>query len=374
MIPRRIDRYVFKIFVVSLSAAAVFVAGMLVLADQYQHFDNLIQAPRKLRELGHRDLARAVVPMALQYYAYEIAIRFFQYTPFVTFFAAVFTASRVHRSQETVAILASGTSLQRGMAPVFFGAFLIAILQLTFREMALPELASRQAVLRSVLLELNPDYEVKNLSVLDDASNRFVFDAYRPVTRSGTGFSAYYSDHNKFMNITAREARFSSEEDGGVLQLIDGRVFEVPREGAKRAEPVPVSVLPADFVITARDCEVAARAGGDPDHLSISELESFARRQPNSRKYQVALHLAFTFAIANLLLPLLGLPCVLRQDRKSPLEGAVFAFVLCIIYFAATLLCFQLGKDDVIGTVFAAWLPTVVFGSLGIVMFESMRT
>ncbi|MBI3818094.1 MAG: LptF/LptG family permease [Planctomycetes bacterium] len=371
---RRLDRYVLKVFVASLAAGLLFAAGMLILTDQFQHFDDMLEAPRKLRERGHPEAAAQVFTNALRFYAYEIAIRFFQYCPFVTFFAAVFTAARLHRTNETIAILASGTSMQRAFLSVFVAAAAIAGGQLAFREWLLPTLARDQAVLRSILIEHDVNNTAKDLSVVDALSNHYTFDIYDRNARTGRGFSAYAPDAKVYKNITARELAFTGSPNASGARLTNGRYYSVTREGSRTGEPAAIAELPGEFVINAADCELAARAKEDAEYLSISELDMLARRTPNIAKYQISLHQAFTLAFANFLLPLLGLPCVLRADRRSTLEGALFAFVLCVFYFAATLFCFQLGRDGDWSTVFAAWLPTVVFGSLGIVLFESMRT
>lgn len=372
---RRTDRYVFGVFLASLAAGVLFAAGLLLLTDQFQHFDDLIVAAKRLRQKGEPALAGQVLPMAAKYYSYEIAIRFFQFAPFVTFFAAVFTAARLHRSHETVALLASGTSLQRGFLPLFLGGALLAGVQLTFREYVLPRIAGEQNILKTILFEAEPNYTVKDLSIVDAAGNRYSFERYRPARRSGMGFKAIASDGRKFKNVTATEAEFEELPAGGsLLRLVEGREFTLTRDSVAASDSVPVEHLPGEFVLTLRDCEIAARAQGDPEYLSISELDSYASRMRGSLKYQISLHSAFTFALANLILPLLGLPVVLRSERRSTLEGAVMAFALVILYYAVTLLCFQVGAQGYLGTVFAAWLPTVIFGSLGIALFETMRT
>lgn len=371
---RRLDRYVFRIFLASLAAGVLFAAGLLVLTDQFQHFDEMVQASRKLREAGHKELAGQVLPMALRFYAYEVAIRFFQYCPFVTFFAAVFTASRLHRTNETVAMLATGTSLQRGFMVVFLGAAAIATIQIGFREYLLPRMAADQALVRSVIIDYNPRYVVDDVSVVDELGNHYSFSHYDPAEASGTGFSAYSADQNVYKSISAKSARFETRPAGLSLILTGGRYYSVGREGGKGGDSVVIDELPPEFVIKPADCEVAARAKGDPDYLSITELDTIARRMPNVARFQISLHSVFTLAIANFILPLLGLPCVLRADRRTTLEGAVFAFMLCVLYFAATLFCYQLGAHNTLGAVFAAWLPTVIFGSLGIALFEGMRT
>ncbi|MFN0206457.1 MAG: LptF/LptG family permease [Planctomycetota bacterium] len=371
---RRTDRYVFRVFLGSLAVGVLFATGLLLLTDQFQHFDDLIVASKKLRQKGEPELARAIFPMAVKYYSFEIAIRFFQFAPFVTFFAAVFTAARLHRNHETVALLASGTSLQRGFVAIFAGAVLIAGIQLSFREYLLPGIARDQAVLQTILFKAEPRHVVKNLAVVDSRGNRYTWELYDPKAESGTGFQGNSSDGQKFKNISASDGKFTVGGGDGPLALTNGKLKSIARLMPESSESKAIETLPAEFTLTSRDCEVAARAQGDPGYLSISELDMYAGRMKGSIKYQIALHSAFAFAIANLILPLLGLPCVLRSDRRSTLEGAIIAFGLVIAYYAATLICFQLGEQGAVGAVFAAWLPTVVFGSLGITFFESMRS
>jgi lipopolysaccharide export LptBFGC system permease protein LptF len=48
--------------------------------------------------------------------------------------------------------------------------------------------------------------------------------------------------------------------------------------------------------------------------------------------------------------------------------------MLCILYFAADLVFRNLGLQASLDPRFAAWMPILIFGSLGIVLFDSLRT
>lgn len=372
---RRLDRYVARIFFVSLCAALLLAAGLLVLGDLLNSMDNFVGAREKLERAGAPDLARAVVPMALRYYAFEISIRLLQFTPFVTFFAATFTAARLHRTSETTAILASGTSLHRGFLAVFVAAAAITAAQVAFRERWIPPMARELSELRANLLAGKPRYEVEQVFVVDVHGARARFGRYRPNLAEGDDLRADATRAGVHYSVTARAARWVSEPGGsGRFELEGGKLVKFERDGGAAGAPQDVAALPPPFALTEADCELAARAGGDPMYLSVGEIDTLARRLPSIAKYQVMFHSALTALLANLLLPLLGLPCILRADRRSALEGAVFAFGLVVLYFVVTLFCYQLGAEGYLGPVFAAWLPVVLFGSLGITLFESMRT
>jgi lipopolysaccharide export LptBFGC system permease protein LptF len=48
--------------------------------------------------------------------------------------------------------------------------------------------------------------------------------------------------------------------------------------------------------------------------------------------------------------------------------------MLCIGFFAADLVFRNLGLQATLDPRIAAWMPVLLFGSLGIVLYDSMRT
>jgi lipopolysaccharide export LptBFGC system permease protein LptF len=270
---------------------------------------------------------------------------------------------------------ASGVSLQRGFAAIFAGALLLTACQVGFRELLLPRCATELSELRANLMLGKPHFEVEQVSVVAVDGHRYRFSKYRPEKAAGDDFRVDATVGSQYWNVSADGARYEAGPHGsGAWRLEAGKLVKMPRAGSGASAIEAIDELPPQFTLTPKDCELATRANLDPMYLSITELDTLARRVPSVSKFQVMFHGALTGVLANLLLPLLGLPCVLRADRRSALEGAVMAFGLCVLYFAATLLCFQLGADQVMGPVFAAWLPTVLFGSLGVTLFEAMRT
>ena len=48
--------------------------------------------------------------------------------------------------------------------------------------------------------------------------------------------------------------------------------------------------------------------------------------------------------------------------------------ILCAIFFAAGIICKQLGNKDYLSPALAAWLPVLFFGPLAFVMFDAIHT
>ena len=75
-----------------------------------------------------------------------------------------------------------------------------------------------------------------------------------------------------------------------------------------------------------------------------------------------------------IILLLLALPFGLRFERGSKTERIFFALVICGAYLVTDSVTRNMGTGGFLHPVIAAWFPTVLFGSLGAVMYDSVRT
>ena len=98
------------------------------------------------------------------------------------------------------------------------------------------------------------------------------------------------------------------------------------------------------------------------------------RRDQGRDKYQTLFQYSLTFPLANLVLLLVGLPILMRYERGKNAEGLVGGCLLCVFYFAIDFVFRNLGLQGALEPRLAAWLPILFFGSLGIVLYDSMRT
>ncbi len=108
--------------------------------------------------------------------------------------------------------------------------------------------------------------------------------------------------------------------------------------------------------------------------LSYTDLLELQKLRPNSRTYKLAFHHHLTFPLANLVLLLLALPSALHFERGNKIERVVYSILICGGYLAVDLICQSLGQRGDLYPVVASWIPTILFGSLGLVFFSSVRS
>ena len=103
------------------------------------------------------------------------------------------------------------------------------------------------------------------------------------------------------------------------------------------------------------------------------ELYRKLEKNPHDPVLAVAYHKRFADPIGVFVLLLLALPFALNQERANLYVGIGLAVLVCFLYILSEMLCRDMGNTDRLRAVAAAWLPNLVFGPLGIFLFDTVR-
>lgn len=371
----RLDRYVGGLFVSSYATAFMLVVGLFVILDMASNLENYVD--------NWPDGHRAPSFLVVRFYLLHVPFLFLQVAPFVTLVAGLFTVAKLRRVHETVAALASGVSAWRLLAPVFLFGALCAVGMFGLRELASRALADRRDVLHFVLDEKTWDPVYENLRIRDLNGSVVLLDQFRPATplppEAGDvpvppapevrGLQAVLRSRTQWSDTEARAAQYVPRGSKMGWRLVDGLREEVA--GSQRSEAIEWL---DGFEFTPALAITSWRARENPLELSFSEVRDLARRDPDNVKFQTLLQYHLTFPLANLVLLLVGLPLLMRNEGVRPGFGLAAGVLLCITYFSAEFVLRNMGLQGTLDPLLAAWLPVLAFGSLGIVLYDSMQS
>jgi lipopolysaccharide export LptBFGC system permease protein LptF len=362
----RVDRYVLSLFASSYATALLLVVGLYLILDMASNLDDyLTKWP---------DGTRASALTIARFYALHLPFLFLQIAPFVTLVAGLFTTSKLVRHSEAVAALAAGISAQRLLAPLVVTAGVVGGVMFGLREAASFGLADQRDALRHYLDEKEPNPVHANLFLRDGRGNVIKLSRYLPRPADGgpprvEGLEEHLLDGARTTTTWADRAVW--DEARGTWRLEGGVRTTAVGGGEQRTERTEDL---SGFPFTPRLVTTFLRARTDPEELSFAEARELGARDPDNVAYQTLLQVHVTFPIANLVLVLVGLPLLLRHERGRGARSLAASFSLCVAYFAADFVCRNLGIQGTVDAPIAAWLPILVFGSLGIVLYEGMRT
>jgi lipopolysaccharide export LptBFGC system permease protein LptF len=360
----RLDRYVARLFFESYATAFILVVGLFLILDMAGNLDDYL-APEA-------DGTAPAVVEVLRFYLLQMPFLYLSVAPFVTLVAGLFTAARLARSNEIVAALSAGVSAPRLLLPVFMGGTLFAAGMFALREWATDALGRQRDALHDRLTERRPAPIVENLWVPAEQGRQVRLRSYTTFDpQSGgpqaRGLSCRFREGARSTTI---QADLAVPLASGAWKLSGGRRLSVEGE-AQQSERIDelyeVRFSPADV-------ELAWKAREAPLELSFSQCRELVARDPSNIRIAAVLQYHITFPLAGLVLLLVGLPFFAFAERGRPFERVALGFLLCLFYFGVDFALRTLGLQGEVGPLTSGWGPILLFGSLGAVLFGSMRT
>lgn len=359
---KKLDRYVGKIVLGAFLAALSFFLLISILVNL---LTNLPSYARVAEEEGLGVLGMAGY-LGL-FYLKLLPVLLTTVAPFATVIAGMMSVARLHGANEIVPMLFVGRSIHRVLRPMLWCGVLAGISMVVSWQWIVPKVGSDLATQSNFLKQRNEELEGVVHQMSGEADQYFYasrFDPSQPRIAGVTLLVQAALQADAF-RIDADEGTWDA--DRGDWRLIGGR-----RETRMGSEPVEWlgrgDLTPAAILKGARDSI-------DPEVMSYTELLDLMEERPNRNDLRLAFHRHITYPLSNLLLLLLALPLAIRYERGSRIDRTLLAIALCGGYMLCDLTCQKLGQSrGMLHPIVAAWTPTILFGSLGIVMFSSTRS
>ncbi|MHC4606822.1 MAG: LptF/LptG family permease, partial [Planctomycetota bacterium] len=183
--------------------------------------------------------------------------------------------------------------------------------------------------------------------------------------------------------LDAEEADWDAEKKlwsfrAGVYQEFDEKGHPKVRGSGSGRPVVEVTkfgaegfVLP-DLQLRPADMRRTSFLGGGSTRLA--ELREKMKRFPQIPSFRLQFHSKLAFPLSPLVLLLLGLPFVVAVGTSGITRGLALCLLVSMCYYAAHFMCMDLGHRGRIAAELAAWLPTMLFGGAGIILFARIRT
>ncbi len=362
-----LDRYTTSLYA---SAFAIFLVAFLLLyllIDLVGRVDDIIDLPIRNRIL-----------FAVEYYAVRLPLFLSILLPMVTLFAAMFACHRLSKANELLPMVSAGLSLRRVTAPFFVAGALVAAAGTALEEWVLPSLGSWIVQTENVLRRGNEDY---NLFVSDSAGNTYNFFQYRYSNfEARRTYAALFGPDRRIERLIAADRAICEvppdpeRRRPGRWRFYDGVVIRYkPNLERDAGMPIPPGGYPLETDLDPVNLARGEKVG--TTFLSIGQILQMIRDNPHTPLFPVRLHNRLAMPLAPLVLLLLGIPFVAITQRQNLFVGVGACLLISTGYYVLVFLCLDGGVRSEISPALAGWLPPLVFGSLGFVLFfRRLRT
>jgi len=372
--PRIVDRYIAREFLFSYMVAILVILSLRILIDLFVQFDEFIES----QPGGSAPGALTVIGYIVDYYGPKTLEYFRDFSGTIILLAAAFSLARLSRQNELVAILASGVSLKRVIAPIVILGFALNLVMSFDQEVILPPLADRlarssdeMAALHTISVELLPDggSDLKNQPLPDqslfrarkyDPENKTIDDLLVILRRQGQMIG----------RVTADKAAW--DKDQKLWRLENG--WQITTDSFTNVEKsVPLAVYRSSF---SADYLWLQRNSDYKTLMSSAELSRLLRRGMKPAEYNEIItekHFRVTDPIINMVMLLLSLPLLVSRERRSTKTALLLALLGAGGCFLATFTC-KLLAGGVLDPFLTASLPVIIFFPLSILGFDSIKT
>jgi len=372
-----LDRYVGRIVLGAFLAALVFFVFLAVLMHLLNNVGKFAGSAEE-DGIGSGQLILGL----LGFYARMVPVLVTTVTPFAVVTAAMFTIARLQHANEVVPMLFVGRSVRRLVAPILLLGLLAGAGMAACWEWVVPHVGSDIASTQARLKQGSDEHKAL-VHEREDKGELQCFYAWKflPRTRVLERVSllvqgelagdrqllvadmAQWDEQRRDWRLSG--GRCSRPGGGGNLAPT---IDFTPREWLERPDLTPELLMQQ------------SRDSIEPELLGYSELWHMLEVRQNRPDIRLALHRHISHPLSCLLLLLLTLPLAVYYERGTRIERLLGAIGLCAGYLLLDLICQSLGQrpspdgTTMLHPVVAAWTPTIVFGSLGAVLFGGMRT
>jgi lipopolysaccharide export system permease protein len=312
-----------------------------------------------------------------RYYGLKVPQIFDRLCEAIVLLAGMFTVAWMQKNNELLPLLSAGVSTRRVVFPVLVSAGLFLSLAVINQEVVIPRLGNRltnekEDVDSDQISTVSGAFEPNGIHIEGQTASRQDMSV-RPfccLIREGVL-------HNS-VHLNAQEGRYIPPGDGPLTGgwLLTG------------TDPPDLDSLTDNLVLTHIDPGKYFLKTEEVDFAAITRPRNWFQLASTGRLYQelqrpdsmrlaplaVVFHMRLTRPILGLILVVLGLSTILRDQNRNVFLSAGMCLVLCAVFFAVGFMCKQLGDNDILSPAQSAWLPVLFFGPLAFVMFDAVHT
>jgi len=397
------DRYIIRSFLVSFVICSVALVSTFVVVDTFSKLTVIVDYTADQAAAPHATGMFAtvvrgvkefflVVATVLQMNVARMPLIFYELMSVLIVSAAMFTVTRLSRSNEITPLLASGVSIYRVMWPIFLMMILLSIAQVIDREFLIPRVST--SIYDWDRVRTRNSSGAKARLMVEDSHGNIVFASkyrFEEKIQYGAEITRYWTQgpaRRPMIIIHAETATWRTApvvgwlyENGTIIRYdTDGNVMPQKRF----SEGIPESFVPLiEGDASLPPYEIATNM--TPARLETEQLDMFYRptlyllqyARDHGLRGDIALELNKRVAapLSNAVLLLLGLPFVLKRNLKSPFLAILIAIAITGAYFALCIISEDFAKEGrYLTPLTGAWAPIIIFGPVAVLLFDTVES
>lgn len=309
------------------------------------------------------------------YNLYDIPSMMVMVAPPSALLATVITFSSFSKTNELVACYSIGISIRQLMSVIFPIVFVMCCFSLVVQDRILPAFNEKKSYFYWREIKKKQDFflDVKQEKIWYRSNNLIYhlrnFDAANERIY-GVGVYVFDEEFDLVQQIQADQANFVNNHwlltNGKITHFDDKTGF--PMTEPFKEKELAIKENPKDFKMIEKEV----------DRLRIKDLIRFIQTNKksgiDSKAFEVKLHSRFSLSFIPIIMFLLAVPFAISRARDGRTgRDLLIAFVITFFYWLGYSVSLSLGTNGTITPLTAAWMPSIIFGFLALILLKRMR-
>ncbi len=364
---RILTRYVLREFLVPLSYCLIGFLGVYVLFELFGSFNRIVEAKPEFLTV-------------LSFFAGYLSPYLEWLIPAALLLATLYTMWNFCRHSEITAMRASGIGFLVIVRPLLAVACLMAVFVACNNEFYAPWAAEQARAYRENRFTLADSLVQENTPYINQQAgrvwriNKMTLD--NPRLLEGVRLSFDRPDGSRQLDITCRKAEYLD----GQWWFFYPQYQHFDELNNPVANPTPalaglvIRSFP-ELTETPRDFLLMNKAW---EYYTIRDMFHYLKTHPNLEAKEVAsktfdIHARLAAPFSCLIITLFAIPAGVATGRQSVFKGVIYAVAMFFGFYAASLGCMVLTKNQFIPVLLGAWLPNALFLAAGGYLFSRQR-
>lgn len=355
---KKLDLYILRKFLGTYFFIVILLICIVIVFDLVEKIDDFMESKAPLNAIIF-DYYLNLLP----YYANMLS-------PLLVFISVILFTSKMAGRTEIIAILSSGVSFKRLMYPYFVGATVIAILTYFLGAYIIP-IANRTRIdFENVYVKNKKETGLSDMH-MQIAPGVFVYmGRYYSFRESGDRFNIEKYDGKRLISrLSAKTIVYDSintrwnlkdytkwdfNEDGITHSITSGEQIDSV-----------INIVPSDFKKERKSFEMMT---SNELHTHIDELRN--RNIGNTEEYEIELRKRQATPFAAFILTLIGVSLASRKTRGGMGLHIGVGFVLSFMFILFLTISTTFAVNGNMSPTLAVWLPNIVFGIIGCILYK----
>lgn len=353
-----LDLYIVKKFLGTYIFIVAIILAIVIVFDLVEKVDDFMDSKAPFQSIVW-DYYKNLLP----YYANMLS-------PLLVFIAVIFFTSKMAGQTEIVAILASGVSFKRLMFPYFVGAAIIAVFTFFLSSDIIPVANRTRIQFENTYIKNRKETGLADMHMQVSPGVFVYMGRYYSFRESGDRFDIQKFDGKKLVSrLSARTIAYDSITTKWKLRDYTQWDFEpdgVRHKISQGSElDTTINIKPSDFKKERKSFEMMTSSE------LVDHIEELTQRNiGNTEEFAIELYRRRATPFASFILTLIGVSLSSRKTRGGMGKYIGIGLVLSFVYILFLTVSQTFAINGGMNPLLAVWLPNIVFGTIGVILYR----